>query len=154
MLAHGLGARWPMQVGLAAVIALAAACDERPPTSPDPRRVVIEGRWSGTLVDRTAGTGQLVVVASGVEQSAYGTFTVSFADPSTDVRGLIIGRTQDAPTIAMTLNIEAAGRDCPGAPGLFYQARLALSGSRMVGTYEPTFGCALLTGGTIELTRR
>ena len=51
------------------------------------------------------------------------------------------------------INLTTNARDCPGAPGLFYTARLTLTGNRMTGTYEPAIGCPLLRGGSLELTQ-
>jgi hypothetical protein len=144
--------RW---VGRMAVMSclLAAGCDEPAPTAPGPAPVVIEGTWSGSMIDRSAGTGQVLLTASGIETLALGTFTLTFADPSANVSGAITGRTQNAPTIDLSLAVQTAGRDCL-APGGMVFARLALSGNRMTGTYDPGVGCPLLGGGSIELTKR
>ena len=141
-------------LALAACIALTGACDERPPTTPTPQALVIEGTWTGTMVDRSAGTGVFDVALSGANDVGTGTFTLAFADASANVQGLVLARTQDAPRIEFSINVTTTARDCPGAPGLFYTARLTLSGNRMTGTYEPAIGCPLLRGGSLELTRR
>jgi hypothetical protein len=145
-------ARW---LGRAALVAclLAAGCDEPAPTAPGPTPVVIEGTWSGSMIDRSAGTGQVQLTASGIETLAVGTFTLAFADPSANVSGVLTGRTQNAPTIDLSFGIQTAGRDCL-APGGMVVARLALSGNRMTGTYDAGVGCPLLGGGSIELTKR
>ncbi len=140
----------------AAVVLLLASpgCDRASPTAPGPPRVPIEGTWLGTITDRTAGTAQLSMTVSGIESLGLGTFTLTFPDASANARGILHGRTQNAPTIDLTLFVEAAGRDCPGTPGVSYFARLALSDNRMTGTYTPAVGCPLLAGGSMELTRR
>jgi hypothetical protein len=143
-----------LRMVVAACIALTVACDERPPTTPTPQGLPIEGRWTGTLIDRSAGTGTLDVVLMGSGDVGTGTFTVAFADASANLQGLVLARTRDAPAIDLSINLTTNARDCSGAPGLFYAARLTLSGSRMTGTYEPAIGCPLLTGGSMELTKR
>ena len=70
------------------------------------------------------------------------------------VQGLVLARTRDAPAIELSINLTTNARDCSGAPGLFYSARLTLNGNRMTGTYEPSIGCPLLRGGSLELIRR
>jgi hypothetical protein len=146
-------AHWPgLLVG--AVMALTVACDERPPSAPTPQGLPVEGRWTGTLTDRSAGTGVLDVVLMGSGDVGTGTFSLAFADSSANLQGLVLARTRDAPSIDLSINVTTNARDCSGAPGLFYSARLALSGNRMTGTYEPAIGCPLLRGGSLELTRR
>jgi hypothetical protein len=129
-------------------------CDRTSPTAPGPPRVLIEGTWVGTVTDSAAGTAQLLMTVSGIESLGVGTFTLTFPDASANARGILQGRTQNAPTIDLTLFVEAAGRDCPGTPGVSYFARLSLSNNRMTGTYSPAVGCPLLAGGSMELTRR
>jgi hypothetical protein len=143
-----------LNLPIAACIALTGACDERPPTTPAPRRLVVEGRWTGTMVDRSAGTGVLDIVLSGSDDVGTGTFSLAFADPAANLQGLVLARTRDAPAIDLSINVTTNARDCSGAPGLFYSARLTLAGNRMTGAYEPSIGCPLLRGGTLELTRR
>ena len=135
------------------LLAAASACDEPAPTAPGPMPVVIEGTWAGSMIDRSAGTGQLQLTASGIETLATGTFTLAFADPSANVSGVVLGRTQNAPAIELSLAIQSAGRDCL-APGGTVFAHVTLSGSRMTGTYDAGVGCPLLGGGAIELSKR
>jgi len=137
-----------------ACMALLVACDERPPTTPTALPFVLEGRWTGTMIDRSAGGGTLDVVLTGANDVGTGTFTLTFADASANVQGLVLARTRDAPAIDLSINLTTNARDCPGAPGLFYSARLTLSGDRLTGTYEPAIGCPLLRGGALELIRR
>ena len=143
-----------LSLALAACVALSGACDERPPTTPTPEALAIEGTWTGTMIDRSAGTGVFDVTLSGANTVGTGTFTLVFADASANVQGVVLARTQDAPRIELSINVTSTARDCPGAPGLFYTARLTLSGNRMTGTYEPSIGCPLLRGGSLELIRR
>jgi hypothetical protein len=135
-------------------ITLLTACDERSPTNPGPPPLSIAGAWAGTVVDRAAGPGVLAVTLSGASDVGTGTFTLTFADASANVQGAVLARTADAPRIDLTLNLTTTARDCPGAPGVFYTASAVLSGNRMAGTYEPSIGCPLLRGGSLELTRR
>jgi hypothetical protein len=135
------------------LLAAAAACDEPAPTAPGPMPVVIEGTWAGSMIDRSAGTGQIQLTASGIETLATGTFTLAFADSSANVSGVVLGRTQNAPAIELSLAIQSAGRDCL-APGGTVFAHVTLSGSRMTGTYDAGVGCPLLGGGSIELSKR
>jgi hypothetical protein len=144
---------WP-RVVLAACLALTGACDERPPTTPTPAAFVIEGRWTGTMIDRSAGSGTFDVVINGSSDVGTGTFTLTFADPSANVQGQVLARTGSNPVIDLSINVTTNARDCTGAPGLFYSARLTLNGNRMTGTYEPAIGCPLLRGGSLELVRR
>lgn len=137
---------------LSCVLAAAVACDEPAPTAPGPLPVVIEGTWAGSMIDRSAGTGQIQLTASGVETLATGTFTLAFADPSANVSGVVLGRTQNAPAIELSLAIQTAGRDCPAGGTVF--AHVTLSGTRMTGTYDQGIGCPLLGGGSIELSKR
>jgi hypothetical protein len=143
-----------LRIVVAACLALAVGCDERPPTTPTPEDLVIAGRWTGTLSDRSAGTGTLDIVLSGSGDVGTGTFTLAFADASANLQGLVLARTRDAPAIDLSINLTTNARDCSGAPGRFYSARLSLNGNRMTGTYEPAIGCPLLNGGSLELTRR
>jgi hypothetical protein len=138
----------------AACVVATIGCDERPPTPPTTPALAIEGRWTGRLIDRSAGTGTLDIALIGSGDVGTGTFTLTFADPSANLQGLVLARTRDAPAIDLSLNLTTNARDCPGAPGLFYSARLSLTGNRMTGTYEPAIGCPLLNGGSLELTRR
>lgn len=139
---------------VAACIALTGACDEPPPTTPTPQGLVVEGRWTGSMIDRSAGTGVVDVVLSGSDDVGTGTFSLAFADSSANLQGLVLARTRDAPAIDLSINLTTNARDCTGAPGLFYSARLTLNGNRMTGTYEPSIGCPLLRGGSLELIRR
>jgi hypothetical protein len=139
---------------LVACLALASACDERPPTAPTPPPLVVEGRWTGTMADRAAGSGAVEVVLNGSNEVGTGTFSLTFPDASANLQGLVLARTKDAPVIDLSINVTTNARDCTGAPGLFYAARLTLTGNRMAGTYEPAIGCPLLKGGSLELTRR
>jgi hypothetical protein len=144
---------WP-RVLLAACLALAAACDDRPPTTPSPQAFVLEGRWTGTMSDRSAGAGTFDVVLTGSDDVGTGTFSLTFADASANVQGVVLARTRSAPAIDLSINLTTNARDCAGAPGLFYSAQLTLNGNRLTGTYEPAIGCPLLRGGSLELTRR
>lgn len=136
-----------------ACLVLATACDERPPTTPTPS-LAVEGRWTGTMTDRSAGSGNVEIVLNGTNDVGTGTFSLVFADASANVQGVVLARTKDAPAIDLSINLTTNARDCSGAPGLFYTARLTLSANRMTGTYEPSIGCRLLGGGSVELTRR
>jgi hypothetical protein len=142
------------RIVVAACIALTVACHERPPSAPTPRNLAIEGRWRGTLIDRSAGTGVFDVVLMGSDDVGTGTFSLTFTDASANLQGLVLARTRDAPAIDLSINLTTNARDCSGAPGLFYSARLTLNGNRMTGPYEPSIGCPLLRGGSLELIRR
>jgi hypothetical protein len=144
---------WPMLV-VAACIALTCACDEGPPTTPTPQGLVIAGRWTGTMLDRSAGAGAMDVTVIGSGDVGTGTFTLTFADASANLQGTVLARTRDAPSIELLINLTSNARDCSGAPGLFYSARVTLNGNRMTGPYEPSIGCPLLSGGSLELTKR
>jgi hypothetical protein len=137
-----------------AVVLLLAmgGCDERP-TTPTPVRVPIEGTWTGTITDRTAGTAQVSITLSGIDTVGLGTFAFTFPDAAANASGVAQGLTHNAPTIDLVLLFQTGGRDC-SAPGVSYTARLALTGDRMTGTYSPSVGCPLLAGGSMELTRR
>lgn len=137
---------------VAGVLAAAAACDEASPTAPGPLPVVIEGSWAGSMIDRSAGTGQVQMTVSGIDTLATGTFTLAFADPSANVSGVALGRTQNAPAIELSFAIQNPGRDCPSGGTVF--AHVTLSGNRMTGTYDQGVGCPLLGGGSIELSKR
>ena len=143
-----------LRLSVAACIALTAACDERPPTTPTPQGLVVEGRWTGTLIDRAAGTGGFDAVLMGSGDVGTGTFSLTFADASANLQGQVLARAGNAPSIDLSINLTTNARDCSGAPGLFYTARLTLNGNRMTGTYEPSIGCPLLRGGSLELIRR
>jgi hypothetical protein len=143
-----------LPVVLAVCLALSGACDERTPTTPTPQPGALEGRWSGSMIDRAAGTGAFDVVLTGSSELGTGTFSLTFADPSANVQGSVLARPRDAGVVDLTINLTTNARDCTGAPGLFYAARMTLSGNRMTGTYEPTIGCPLLRGGSLELNRR
>ena len=92
---------WRM-LAVAACIALAGACDERPPTTPTPQGLAIEGRWTGTMLDRSAGAGVLDVVLMGSGDVGTGTFSLTFADASANLQGLVLARTRDAPSIDLS----------------------------------------------------
>jgi hypothetical protein len=139
---------------VAVCLMLLSACDERPPTAPTPPALIVEGRWTGTMADRSAGSGSVEVVLNGSSDVGTGTFSLVFPDASANLQGLVLARTQQAPAIDLSINVTTNARDCTGAPGLFYSARLTLNGNRMSGTYEPSIGCPLLRGGSLELTRR
>ena len=139
---------------LAVCLALSGACDEHTPTNPTPQPGALEGRWNGAMTDRAAGTGVFEVVLTGSNELGTGTFSLTFADPSANVQGSVLARPREAGVVDLTINLTSNARDCTGAPGLFYAARMTLSGNRMTGTYEPTIGCPLLRGGTLELNRR
>jgi hypothetical protein len=139
---------------IAACVVLMSACDEGPPTTPTPPSLVVEGRWTGTMTDRSAGSGSIEVVLNGSNELGTGTFSLAFPDASANLQGLVLARTNGAPVIDLSINLTTNARDCTGAPGLFYAARLTLNANRMTGTYEPSIGCALLRGGSLELTRR
>jgi len=141
------------RIVVAACIALTVACNERPPSTPT-RGLAVEGRWTGTLIDRSAGTGVFDVVLMGSADVGTGAFSLTFADASANLRGLVLARTRAAPSIDLSINLTTDARDCSGAPGLFYTAQLTLNGNRMAGTYEPAIGCPLLRGGSLELIRR
>ncbi len=144
---------WPV-VLIAACLGLTSACDETPPTNPTPPALVVEGRWTGTLTDRAAGSGAMELSLNGSGDVGTGTFSLVFPDASANLQGLVLARTKDAPAIDLSINVTTNARDCAGAPGLFYSARLTLNGNRMTGTYEPSIGCPLLRGGALELTRK
>jgi hypothetical protein len=130
-------------------------CDQTPTTpTPPPARVATEGTWTGTITDRTAGSAQLSMTVSGIETLGLGTFMLTFPDAAANARGILQSRTQDTSTIELILFVDAGGRDCSGAPGISYIARLTLAGNRMTGTYGPAVACPLLGGGSMELTRR
>jgi hypothetical protein len=139
---------------VAALLAALAGCG-RSPAAPDsgPAKVPIEGTWTGTITDRTSGTVQVSMTLSGLDTLGVGTFTMAFPDPAANLAGVLQGRTENAPTIDLALFVQSGGRDC-GGTGVSYTARLALSENRMTGTYEPAVGCPILTGGSMELTRR
>lgn len=147
--------RSTLPVALAGVIAVALSGCDRSPTAPEPgpARVPIEGTWTGSITDRTGVTAQVSMTLSGLDTLGVGTFALTFPDRAADVSGILQGRTQNAPTIDLALFVLSGGRDC-SAPGVSYSARLALSENRMTGTYQPAVGCPLLTGGSMELTRR
>ena len=63
---------WP-RILVAACIALTGACDEHPPTTPTGSGFAIEGRWTGTMLDRSAGTGTFEV-ALGDQHDVIGIF--------------------------------------------------------------------------------
>jgi hypothetical protein len=147
--------RWSLPVALAGVVAATLPGCGRSPTAPEPgpARVPIEGTWTGSITDRTGVTAQVSMTLSGLDTLGVGTFSITFADPAANVSGVLQGRTQNAPTIDLSLFVQSGGRDC-SAPGVSYAARLALSDNRMTGTYQPAVGCSLLAGGSMELTRR
>jgi hypothetical protein len=150
--AAGLAARALLHACVAVTALVVSGCDEAP-TAPGPGRVPIEGTWTGTITDRTAGTAQVSITISGVDTLGLGTFSLTFPDAAANASGIIQARTDDAPTIDLILFVQAGGRECSAA-GISYQARLALSQNRMTGTYSPAVGCPLLAGGNMELTRR
>lgn len=129
-----------------------AACDEKAPTAPGPTPVAVAGRWSGSMSDQTAGIARLEVEVTGYGDLATGTFALRL-DDGARVSGLVIGRTNEHPTVALTFFISEASRDCSGAPGFAYRARLVLVENRLTGTYAPDIGCPVLSSGAIELTR-
>jgi hypothetical protein len=139
---------------VAACMTLTGACDEPTPTTPTLQELVVQGRWTGTMIDRSAGTGVFDAMLSGSNDVGTGTFSLAFPDTSANLQGLVLARTRDAPAIDLSINLTTNARDCSGAPGLFYSARLTLDGNRMTGTYEPSIGCPLLRGGSLELVRR
>lgn len=135
-------------------LGLATACDEAPPNNPTPSALTVEGRWTGTVTDRAAGSGGIELSLNGSGDVGTGTFSLIFPDASANLQGQVLARTKDAPTIELSINPTTNARDCAGAPGFFYTARLTLNGNRMTGPYEPAIGCPLLRGGVLELTRR
>ena len=90
---------------------------------------------------------------SGIGESVTGAFSIALADGAS-VRGLVVGRTHEQPSITLNLLVSEASRDCPGAPAFAYRARLVLVGDRLTGTYAPDLGCPVLSDGSIELTRQ
>jgi hypothetical protein len=110
------------------------------------------GRWSGSMADREAGTARLEVEMVGTEQVPTGTFSLVLGDGAR-VSGLVLGRTNEHPTIVLTFLISEATRDCTGGPGFAYRARVVLTGNRLTGTYAPDLACPVLSSGAIELTR-
>lgn len=148
----GSGVRRPVRLGALALVLGLAGCGDRSPTGPEPAPVGVIGRWTGSMNDRDAGIGRLEVEMIGTEAVPTGTFSLTLADGAR-VGGLVIGRTNERPTIVMTFLISESTRDCPGAPGFAYRARLVLTGNRLTGTYAPDVGCPVLSSGAIELTR-
>ena len=140
------------QLAVIGVLLALPGCD-RSPTAPEPARVAIEGTWAGTLTDNSGTSAQITMSVSGLDTLGHGTFALAFPDPAANASGLVQGRTNNAPTIDLALFFQTGGRDC-ATPGISYTARLALTGNRMTGTYAPAVGCALLTRGSMELTRR
>ena len=145
-------ARALLHACVAVTVLVLAGCDEAP-TAPSPARVPIEGTWTGTITDRTAGTAQLSITVSGLDTVGLGTFALTFPNAAANASGILQARTEDTPTIDMLLFVQAGGLDC-SAIGVTYTARLALTQNRMTGTYSPVLGCPLLAGGSMELTRR
>ena len=144
----------PKQVAALVVLVALPGCGSSPTApEPGPARVAIEGTWTGSIIDRTSGTAQLSMTISGLDTLGVGTFAIVFPDPAANASGILQGRTQNTPTVDLSLFVQSGGRDC-SAPGVSYSARLALSENRMTGTYQPAVGCPLLTGGSMELTRR
>jgi hypothetical protein len=141
-----------MHLAVLGLLAALTGCD-RSPTAPQPGRVPIEGTWTGSMTDNSGTRAQVSLSVSGIDSLGLGTFSLVFPDPASNASGILQGRTQNAPTVDLTLFFQSGGRDC-SAPGVSYTARLALDGSRMTGTYAPAVGCPLLTGGSMELTRR
>lgn len=146
--------RWSGLRRLAPALALLAfvGCESEPPTSPGPTRTGILGRWSGSVSDREAGTGRLELELIGTEQVPTGMFSLLLGDGAR-VSGLVLARTNEHPTIVLTFLVSEASRDCPGAPGFAYRARMVLTGDRLTGTYAPDLPCPVLSSGAIELTR-
>jgi hypothetical protein len=145
-------ARAAMHLAAIGVLATLAGCDSSP-TAPRPVRVPIEGTWTGSMSDNSGTRAQVTLSVSGLDTLGLGTFSLVFPDPASNASGILQGRTQNAPTVDLSLFFQSGGRDC-SAPGVSYTARLALDGGRMTGTYTPVVGCPLLTGGSMELTRR
>lgn len=146
--------QWRYPRPLAPILALLAfvACESEPPTSPGPTRTGILGRWSGSVSDREAGHGRLDLELIGTEQVPTGTFSLLLGDGAR-VSGLVLARTNEHPTIVLTFLVSEASRDCAGAPGFAYRARMVLTGNRLTGTYAPDLACPVLSSGAIELTR-
>jgi hypothetical protein len=150
-------AGWRAATRRSVVVLVAAAlgavsCGNDPPTSPTPAPRGVLGQWSGSVSDREVGAGQLRMEIIGSEAVPTGTFSLALANGAR-VTGLVIGRTNEHPTIVLTFLISEASRDCPGAPGFAYRARLVLTDNRLTGTYGPELGCAVLSSGSLELTR-
>jgi hypothetical protein len=141
-------ARW---LGVALTVTV-VGCHGGSPTVP--ANADVDGRWIGTMRDRWAGTVRVEMDAARREQTWHGTFRLAFDDPAFNVTGSLLGDGSSAPVVEMFLLFETAGRDCPEPATRFYFARMTLAGSRLTGTYEPTIGCPVLDGGSIELTRR
>jgi hypothetical protein len=141
---------------LHAVVALtvfaATGCNRASPMAPATGEV--DGRWAGTMRDRWAGTVRVELDANRREQTWHGTFRLDFDDPAFNVTGSFLGDSRHEPVVDMFLLFETAGRDCPEPEVRLYFARMIQAGSRLTGTYEPTVGCPVLDGGSIELTRR
>ena len=104
------------------------------------------------MTDRSAGAVQVTLSVAGISDTGTGTFQLTLTGAS--LAGELLANARNAPTITLTLNVTSSAPGCAGTPGVFYIAKLALTGDRMTGTYDPAIGCALLTGGAIELTRR
>jgi hypothetical protein len=141
-------ARW-----LVVVLTLwASGCHRASPTAPADAGT--EGRWTGTMRDRWAGTVRVELDVIRRDQLWYGSFRLAFDDPALYVTGTLLGQSTNEPVVDVFLSVETAGRDCPEPASRLYFARMIRTGPRMTGTYEPTIGCPVLDGGSIELTRR
>jgi hypothetical protein len=105
-----------------------------------------QGTWSGSAVDKGAGTGtmRLVLQYSAAQQTIAGTFLFTPAGGSA-VSGTVGGSASATPLDEVM--------SCEDHPNVGLMS-LTVDGSRMQGTYFFTGPCPPLTGGTVDLSKQ
>jgi hypothetical protein len=132
---------------------LAGGCDQRSPNEPGLPASPVQGEWAGVVTDGALGSGQLRFSASGLNTTAFGTFTLTFADPRFNLSGDVTATSLDAPTVDLFFRARGVP-NCLGGEGIVLLARAVLVGDRLTGTYQDAMSCSDYRGGSFEATRR
>lgn len=141
--------------GCVLVAAMCAACGSGP-TAPTRRDApALAGRWHGTLVDSSAGSGTLrLIISQQAATAVIGSWTLDFQDASLDDRGTL-GGAVDGPTAATLFLRSQTPRTCdpllPPSPPVV-AVTITVDRNRMTGHYD-SLGCGSIRAGAVALER-
>ena len=138
-------------IALVAVLVLCASsgCRKNPNTTPDG---VVEGRWSGRIVDAVSGDGDLTLEISQMFNTLNGTWSATFAGGASTTSGTA-GGVVTASTVTLFLTPTAA-TSCGLAGTLSgtLTVTAALAANRLTGSYV-VLTCTGSSSGTVDVAR-
>ena len=113
---------------------------------------LVDGSWTGSIVDSAAGTGTAVLTMSQRGAGVSGTWSVSFADARYDREGTI-GGTRQGFQVSLFLT-PASGEVCGSATTLSgtLGVTATTTSNRLTGTYA-VLTCDGARSGTLDLRR-